>query len=367
MYRKFLLAPDKFKGTFHAEELCELLSEAVLNRFPNAEIRAIPMTDGGEGMTNAYLRIRGGREERVVVTGPDGNPVEATYGILTDGTGVAEMSAAAGLARLTGAPDPLNATTAGVGEMLLAMRRAGAKRILLGIGGSATNDCGVGMAAAMGWKFFDEFGSPVEPKAKNLFLIEHIERPETPFGLEVTAACAVANPLWGPEGATLRFGDRKGAIGETADLLEVGIRHFAAVLARELDAKTASLRGAGSGGGLGAGAVAFLNAELCPGAGHLIESANFREFIKNSDIVITGEGRLDGRSANGKVVAEVGHCAKEAGIPCIALCGCFGPGAEELYGHGVTGMFSAVNGRETLATKEDILLLADNVLRLLEV
>lgn len=371
MYRRFLLAPDKFKGTLRADEICDLLSAAIIRRMPDAEIRALPMADGGEGLTNAYLRILGGREERVMVTGPEGGFVEAMYGVMADGTGVAEFSSAAGLTLVKGAKDPLHATSRGVGELLIAMKRAGAKRILLGLGGSATNDCGIGMAYALGWRFYDKDGTELAPLAVNLEKIERIVSPDEPYGLPVTAACDVDNPLWGPEGATYTFGAQKGADKETLDRLEKGMRHFAMVLSRELGFTGSAGKGAGAAGGAGAAVLAFLKGSLRPGTEMLLDAARFDELLKNTDIVITGEGRIDAQSAHGKAPVGVAKRAKAAGVPCIALCGSIGPGAEALYDLGVTAMFSAVAGvrtAETLAAtaEQDLIALADNVLRLIE-
>lgn len=364
------MAPDKFKGTLRADEVCDILSAAIIRRLPEAEIRALPMADGGEGMTDAFLRILGGREERVMVTGPEGGFVEAMYGIMSDGTGVAEFSAAAGLSLVKGEKDPLHATSRGVGELLLAMKRAGAKRILLGLGGSATNDCGIGMAHALGWRFFGEDGAELAPLALNLGKVARITPPETPFGLSVTAACDVDNPLWGPEGATAVFGPQKGAVGETAEELEKGIRKFAQVLGRDLGFTGASAKGAGAAGGAGAAVLAFLKGTLLPGIELLLDAAHFDELLFNTDVVITGEGRLDGQSVRGKAPAGVAKRAKAAGVPCIALCGSVEPGAEALYDLGVTAMFSALSACKTPeALKEtaahDLTALTDNVLRLL--
>ena len=337
--KKVILAPDSFKGTLSAREVCAIEAEAVRRVLPEAEAVCLPLSDGGEGLVEAVLGIVPGERRRAEVRGPFGEPVEAAYGVLPDGTAVLEMAAAAGLPLAGNRLRPLEASTFGVGQLLVRAAEDGAGRILLGLGGSCTNDCGIGMAAALGYRFLDESGAEVPPLAKNLGKIRRMVRPETPLGVELLAACDVDSPLLGERGATYTFGPQKGADAEALALLEAGMASFARVLEDFCGWDAASLPGAGAAGGLGA-MLAALGARLTPGAELVLESAGF-------------DGLLRG-----------------AGVPCAALCGSIGPGAEALYGCGLTAMFSAVRGCGTFeevrrSAAEDLGALTENVLRLL--
>ena len=330
---RIILAPDSFKGTLSAGEICRIERAAVLERFPGAEVICIPMADGGEGMAAAYRKIIGGEKITAEVCGPLGMPVQAEYAMLPDRTAVIEMAAAAGLPLMGEKRDPLRAGTRGVGELLLHALKMGARRILLGLGGSATNDMGCGMAAALGWKFYDEAGE-IEPLAKNLIRVTRIQ-PGAPFPIPVTAACDVQNPLLGPQGASAVYGPQKGVNPENYDLLEGGLANIARLLSFK------ELPGAGAAGGLGAGVALFLKGRLQPGIEMLLDAAKFDELLGRSDLVITGEGRMDAQSANGKVPMGVGLRCRAAGVPCIAICGSLGEGAEEMRNYGVSAMYAA--------------------------
>ena len=230
MFRRFLLAPDSFKGTLEAAEVCEIFAEAIRSEVPDAQIAAIPMADGGEGMTETYLKLLGGARISVQVTGPLGAPVEGFYGRLNDGRAVIEMAAAAGLPLAGEVRDPLNASSFGVGELIRHAVEHGAQRILLGLGGSATNDLGVGMAAALGWRFLDEAGAGLAPLAKNLGRVARILPPEKALPCAVTAACDVRNPLLGDDGATAVYGPQKGVTAQLRPILEAGIGHVSEML-----------------------------------------------------------------------------------------------------------------------------------------
>lgn len=370
MLHRFLLAPDKFKGTIEATRVCEILSEAIRSHIPHAEIRSVPMADGGEGMTRAYLSVLGGELHALSVQGPNGKNVDAEYGILPDGTAVMEMSSAAGLWRTEGKNNPLYATTYGVGELLLYLARNGIKKVLLGLGGSATNDCGIGMASALGWKFLDKNDNELPALAISLSKIETILPPREELPLQVIAACDVDNPLCGPMGATRVFGPQKGADPNMVELLEHGMQHFATALERDVLANVSDLRGAGAAGGMGAGVAAFLGGTLQPGIEMLLDAVQFNDLLKDVDLVITGEGRIDAQSAHGKVPAGVAQRAKRFGVPCIALCGSSADGADALYDCGVTAMFSAVRTVTTMeeishTCEDDLRILVDNVIRLM--
>ena len=368
--KTFLLAPDSFKGTLSASQVCAIQSSVIRKHVPDAVIHTIPMADGGEGMVESYLGIMGGRRAIATVTAPLGGTVDAVYGILPDGSAVMEMVAAAGLPLVAGRENPLEATTRGVGELLLHAYANGIQKILLGIGGSCTNDCGIGMAAALGFRFLDHSGSPVEPLAKNLGQIEQILPPDTLPELELRVACDVDNPLLGEHGATYTFGPQKGADTTMLSQLEAGMAHFAQILTAFCGAPVAELPGSGAAGGLGAALRMLLGGRLMPGAELLLDSVGFDTLLREADIVLTGEGRIDWQSARGKVPGTVGRRCAAAGVPCIALCGSIGTGAGKLYDSGISAIFSAVQGicsfdevRQTSAASLEFL--TDAVLRLL--
>lgn len=342
--KQFVVAPDSFKGTMEAQKVCEIISASIKRHFPASQVTCVPMADGGEGMVDAYLNILGGCKVPLTVTGLLGKPVDCSYGVLPDGTAVMEMAACAGLLLLNDedTPDPLHTTTYGVGEMLTHAEQHGIRRVLLGIGGSATIDCGLGMAQALGYRFYDKDGAQLLAATYNMEKIEAIEKPERLPALELIVACDVDNPLCGENGATYTFGKQKGVSEEMMPVLDANMEHLAGVIAKELGADVKDLPGAGAAGGMGAALMAFLGAQLHPGADLLLDVVKFDQMMEDTDIVFTGEGRIDWQSARGKVPVSVARRAKKAGVPCIALCGSVGEGAERVYDHGVTAVFSSV-------------------------
>lgn len=370
MFKRFVLAPDSFKGTLEATEVCEILSEAIYAEVPDAQITAIPMADGGEGMTAAVLKLMGGARVEVDVTGPLGAPVRGFYGMLKDGSAVIEMAAAAGLPLAGDVRDPLRATTRGVGELIRHAAEHGARRILLGLGGSATNDMGAGMAAALGWRFLDESGAELAPLAENLGKIARILPPKEQLPCPVVAACDVRNPLLGDDGATAVYGPQKGVTAQLRPVLEAGIARVSGMLKAMLGIPLQNVPGSGAAGGMGAGVLAFLGGSLKPGVELLLDAVDFDAKLRDAEAVFTGEGRMDRQSANGKVPMGVGLRCKRAGVPCIALCGSLGEGAEEMRKYGVTACFSAVRGETDFARiqkscRDDLYRLARSVVRLM--
>jgi len=370
MMKSFVLAPDSFKGTLDATELCDIWENAILAHIPDANVRRLPMADGGEGMVASYLSVMGGRRRAVSVSGPFGAPVDAIYGILPDGSAVMEMAACAGLPLVGERKDPMHATTYGVGEMIRHLAAQGVTNILIGIGGSATNDCGIGMAAAFGYRFLDVKRIDVEPLAGNMGRIRHIVKPPFLPDLSVTVACDVVNPLYGPNGATYTYGRQKGVDENMQPVLDAGLKNIAAIVKNDLKADVANLPGAGAAGGLGAGLVAFLGAKLVPGIEMFLDAVGFDRILVDTDIVLTGEGCIDAQSIYGKVPVGVATRAKAAKVPCIALCGSIGPGAEAVYDYGITAMFSSVCSVSDFESikktcRGDMALLADAVVRLI--
>ena len=370
--KKYILAPDSFKGTLSAAEVCEIQAAVIRKYMPDAQIHSIPMSDGGEGMVQSFLNVIGGRRIAVPVTGPLGGTVDAVYGLLPDGSAVMEMAAAAGLPLAAGRPDPLRASTFGVGQLLLDAAARGVRKVLLGLGGSATNDCGIGMAAALGFQFLGADGRPLDPSAVNLGKICGIQEPEHLPELEISAACDVNNPLLGPTGATYTFGPQKGADEAMLEQLESGMYRFAQVLTEHYGTSGADEPGAGAAGGMGTAVLRLLGGTLKPGIELLLDAVNFDELVRDADMVFTGEGRIDWQSAHGKVPMGVGQRCRRAGVPCIALCGSVGKNAEDLYACGITAIFSAIQNITTFEAlqntgRKDLEFLTDAVMRMLTI
>lgn len=368
--KKIILAPDSFKGTLSARAVCDIEESVLRSHLPEAEIHAIPMADGGEGMVESYLNIIGGERITAAVSGPLGDTVDAAYGILPDGSAVMEMAAAAGLPLVEGRKNPLQTSSYGVGELLAHAQKRGVKKILMGLGGSCTNDCGIGMASALGYRFEDSVGAAVEPLAMNLERIERIVAPAALPDMEIVAACDVDNPLLGKNGATYTFGPQKGADDAMLARLEAGMTHFEQVLREYCGTAAADIPGAGAAGGMGAAVLLLLHGTLKSGIELLLDSVHFDDLVRDADMVFTGEGRIDWQSAHGKVPMGVGLRCKRAGVPCVALCGSIGKDAQAVYDCGITSIFSAVKGVTTFEEiqktgGEDLRFLTDAAVRLL--
>ena len=334
---KIVIAPDSFKESLSARMVCEAIARGIRRVHPDAMIDMVPMADGGEGTVDALVAATGGRLCRTFVTGPLNQPVEATWGILggEPETAVLEMASASGLALVpVDQRNPLVTTTYGTGELLRAALNAGVKRIIAGIGGSATNDGGVGAAQAMGVAFLNNRGQPcpVPLTGGALFDVASIDVGDVEKrlrGVTLSVACDVANPLCGPLGAVAVYAPHKGATPDQVVLLDRNLAHLAAIVKRDLGKDILNLPGGGAAGGLGAGMVAFLKARLQSGVQIVMEATRLADRIADADLVITGEGRIDRQSMMGKVIGGVGQAARKAGVPVIALVGCVGQGAEE--------------------------------------
>jgi len=342
---KILIAPDSFKGTLTAAQACDIIARAFLSVFPGAEAHTLPLADGGEGMARAWHAACGGELRAATVSGPYGEPVGAEYLLLPDATAVLETASCAGLelARPRGL-DPEKTTARGLGELMLAARGAGATRVLLGLGGSATNDAGCGMAYALGWRFYDSAGASFCPVGGTLAQIEKIEPPRTSFALPVTAACDVQAPLYGPEGAAYIYAPQKGADPTMVERLDRGLRHVASVYAPAL----ADEPGAGAAGGLGFGVLAFLGGQLRPGVDLLLDCAGFDALLAGAGLAITGEGRMDAQTLQGKAPCGVLRRAQAHGVPVLGICGCLGQGGAALLSAGFAGLYPAVEAPRSL-------------------
>jgi glycerate kinase len=351
---KIVLAPDKFKGCLSAAEVCRAITAGLRRVDPAIEIDPCPMADGGEGTVAALVAATNGRLLTARVTGPlPEMKVDATFGMLGDGeTAVIEMAAASGLALLKPEQrNPLYTTTYGTGELLNAAIEAGARQILLGIGGSATNDAGIGCAQATGHTIILEEGEPAantEPLVgqdlPRIVLIKR-HRGERTDGVPITIACDVTNPLYGPTGAAHIFAPQKGATPDQVEQLDAALRQFARRLNKDDLAQTP---GAGAAGGLGFGMLALYGADLRRGIDIVIDATRLRDRLRDADLCITGEGKLDAQSAHGKAVLGVAALCREAGVPCVALAGAI-EDADGLMGNeGLTAAFSICNRPMTL-------------------
>ncbi|MGH3117597.1 MAG: glycerate kinase family protein [Gaiellales bacterium] len=320
---KIVIAPDKFKGTLSATEVAEAMMRGARRVHPDASFALRPMADGGEGTVAALLAARGGRATTHIVTDPLGSKVHAEIGAMEDGTACIEMAAASGLQLVsTDRRDPLTARSDGTGELIQVAVDAGVRRIVVGVGGSATVDGGTGAARARGWRFLDAAGNDLAPGGGALVGLTRID-PEGTRRLEadIVGACDVDSPLLGAVGAARRFARQKGADVAATDRLEEGLARLAERIREDLDLDVASLPGAGAGGGMGAGLVAFFGARLEPGFDLVARESSLAAVLEDADLVVTGEGRLDQSSLRGKVPVGVARAARAARTTCLAVVG----------------------------------------------
>lgn len=344
---KIVIAPDSFKGSCSTIGAAQNIEDGFRRIFPDVQAVKIPIADGGEGTVDAMVLGAGGKVHTCTVTGPMGQPVEARYGILDDGTAVVELAAASGLPLVPdGQRDPTLATTYGTGEVIMEALKAGCRRVIIGLGGSATNDGGVGLAQALGVSFRDAEGKELPFGGGALSRLHTIDisniHPlvkETEFII----ASDVDSPLCGPHGASHVFGPQKGADPATVQLLDSALLHYAHVLKDQLGQDILELPGAGAAGGTTASLVALFGAVIRPGIQVVLDAAHFDQHVQDADLVITGEGRIDGQSIHGKVPVGVGQRAHQFGVPVLAIVGDIGPGAEACYDYGVDAILSTVN------------------------
>lgn len=378
---KIILIPDSFKGTLSSSKICSILSEEIRKQFPHCEIISIPVADGGEGSVDCFLTALGGTKLFVKVKGPLFEDMDAYYGLLnnspsaadTKPTAVIEMAACAGLPLVEHKKDPLNVTTYGVGQLILAAAKQGAQKIIVGLGGSCTTDGGCGAAAAVGVKFFDKQGREFIPTGGSLSDIAHIDTSSVDpliSQTEILAMCDIENPMHGPTGAAYVFAPQKGATPEIVKVLDNGLKHLDVVLQRNLGLRVANVPGSGAAGALGAGMMAFFGAQLQMGIETVLDTVNFSDALVDTDYVFTGEGKLDSQSLRGKVVIGVARRAKQAHVPVIALVGGAESNIEAAYDMGVTAVFPINRLPEDFSVSknksaENLAATAADVLRLL--
>ncbi|MEX0926412.1 MAG: glycerate kinase [Dehalococcoidia bacterium] len=351
--KKIVIAPQGFKGSLTAMQIAQAIASGVKRVLPETETILVPMADGGDGTLQSLVDSSGGQIMKTTVTDPLGRPVEAEWGALGDGvTAVVEMARSSGLALLgLDELDPLHATTYGVGELFKAALDSGHRRFIVGIGGSATNDGGAGMAQALGARLLDADGEELPRGGAALASLDKIDVSGMDPRLsetEVAVACDVNNPLCGPTGASVIFGPQKGATPELVHQLDVALARYAEVLHRDLGADVADIPGAGAAGGLGAGLMAFMNAELKAGVDIVLEAVALDKHLENADLVITGEGQFDKSTVFNKTPVGVARVAKARSIPVIGFAGSLGEGFAAVHEHGIDAVFSLVSGPMTL-------------------
>ncbi|MDD9312093.1 glycerate kinase [Cytobacillus firmus] len=350
---KIVIAPDSFKESLSALEAANAIERGFKAIFPNAQYKKMPMADGGEGTVQSLADATGGTIIERSVTGPLGEPVKAFFGLMGDGkTAVIEMAAASGLHLVPKEiRNPLLTSTRGTGELIAAAMDTGVKHIIIGIGGSATNDAGAGMIQALGGKLLDKTGSEIGPGGGSLADLSAIDMSNLDSRIRdvhFEVACDVDNPLTGPRGASAVFGPQKGATPEMAELLDRNLGHFADVAEHALGKPFRDIEGAGAAGGIGGSLLAFLNADLKRGIEIVLEAVNFEEEVKGADLVITGEGRIDSQTIHGKTPIGVAKAAKKHGIPVIGLAGSLSEDSHIVHEHGIDALFSIVPGVITL-------------------
>lgn len=345
-----LLAPDKFRGSLTARQVADAMAEGVRLAALTAEIFTLPLADGGEGTAQVLTDVMAGRWHTATVSDPFGRPVEAGFGVSGDGsTAFVEMAQASGLALLDKRErDPGRANTFGTGELIQKAVEQGVGHVIMGIGGSATNDGGVGMAAAFGWQFLNQKGEPLPPIGNYLAHIRQLVPPPIlPFAnVKFSVACDVDNPLCGPDGATRVYGPQKGATPRQLTELDHGLRNLARLIHDQFGLDVADVPGAGAAGGLGAGALFFLNAQLRPGADVVLNAVDFDRRAAEADLILTGEGKLDHQTVQGKLIKRLVERAGKT--PVVALCGTLDLNSADLNALGVRAAFSVLTKPQSL-------------------
>lgn len=370
--RKVILIPDSFKGTMSSSEICQIMRSVILEHYPDCEVVSIPVADGGEGSVDAFLDAVGGKKVYKEVTGPyPGEKVQGYYGILPDNVAVIEMAAAAALPMVGERKNPAKTTTYGVGELMIDAARKGVRKIILGLGGSATNDAACGLASACGISFYNAKGEKFTPLGESMDEVVRIDTStmdEDLKKIEIVTMCDIDNPFYGPEGAPAIYGPQKGADEEMVKVLDQKMRVLSEVMKRDCGVDVQSIPGSGAAGGMGGGMAAYFKSKLQMGIETVLETVHFDDLLEGTDFVYTGEGKIDGQSLRGKVVIGVARKAKAKCVKVIAIVGDIGDDIENAYKEGVTGIFStnrvAVPYKEARPrAKSDLRLTVDNLLR----
>ena len=369
---KIIIAPQSFKGSLTAKEATNIILDSAKSVFPNAELVGLPIADGGDGTLETIIDATNGELINSNVKGPDNKIVEASWGLFNseknEKTAIIEMARASGLAMLDpNNLDPFNSTTFGTGELIINAVKNGAKKIILGIGGSATNDCGIGVAKAVGIKFLDSKKNEIDNNVANFSKICEINlnnfNPELK-NIKFEVACDVTNTLCGIEGASYIYGPQKGASIDDIKILDKNLLHIGNLIEKELNLNVLNLKGGGAAGGLGAGMVAFFGATLRPGVDIIFDTLNVEEKIKDADLIITGEGQFDISSTYNKAPTAIAKLGKKYNIPSIGISGSFGEGFDKLDEFGILSKSTLIN---KISTLDDNIKNADNLLKIASV
>ncbi len=373
--KKVVLIPDSFKGTLSSSQICEIMKHKVAGYFPDCEVVSIPVADGGEGSVDCFITALGGERINTIVKNPFYEDMDSFYGIIADGnTAVIEMAACAGLPLAGDRKDPRKTTTYGVGQLILDAAKRGVKKIIVGLGGSSTNDGGCGAAAAVGVKFLNRKGEEFVPAGGTLADIEKIDisgRAEILNGIEIITMCDIDNPMYGPTGAAHIFGPQKGADPEMVLFLDKGLKHLSEVMKKDLNKDLSKTRGAGAAGAMGAGMLAFFDSKLQMGIETVLDTVKFSSVISDADMIFTGEGKIDSQSLRGKVVIGVAKRAKKQNIPVTVISGGADNDIGGAYDLGVTSIFTINRLPEAFETSrfksiENMTFAVDNIMRLIK-
>ncbi|PKM69535.1 MAG: glycerate kinase [Firmicutes bacterium HGW-Firmicutes-19] len=372
--KKIICIPDSFKGTLSSAAVCDIMEKSIHHHFEQCNVVKIEVADGGEGSVDAFLAAVGGRKVTVSVNNPYFEPMESFYGILDGNVAVVEMAAAAGLPLVNDRPNPMETTTYGVGELIVAALKQGCKKIIVGLGGSSTNDGGCGAACAIGVRFYDAFGESFVPTGKSLIDIARIDISGVDSlldGVEIITMCDIDNPMYGLKGAAHIFSPQKGADNEMVLKLDEGLQHLSNIIKEQLKLDVSTIPGGGAAGAMGAGMVAFFNSRLQMGIETILDLVEFDHLIEDADLIFTGEGKIDSQSLQGKVPIGVAKRAKKAGVDVIAVVGTIGSDIDAAYQLGITAIFS-INPEPVpfevakLKSEGNLTLTMDNILRLLK-
>jgi len=372
--KNILLIPDSFKGTMSSEEICSIMDKAIKNHYPEALVKQIPVADGGEGSVDAFLQALGGDKRFMTVQGPFGKPMESFYGVVKKSTAVIEMAACAGLPLVGDDLFPDRTTTYGVGQLILAAAKSGCNEIIVGLGGSSTNDGGCGAAAACGVLFKDEKGIDFIPTGGTLHKVASIDcsgLDKALEGVSITTMCDIDNPFYGPKGAAYIFGPQKGANPEMVRTLNANLESLASVIKNDCNLDVQAIPGSGAAGGMGGGMAAFFGSTLQMGIETVLDTVNFDKLLEKADLVLTGEGKIDSQSLRGKVVIGVARRAKKANVPVVAVVGDISDDVEGAYDEGVSAIFSinrlAVDFKiAKTRAKQDMEKTVDNLMRFIK-
>ncbi|HOA19987.1 MAG TPA: glycerate kinase [Sedimentibacter sp.] len=370
---KAVLIPDSFKGTLSSIEICTIISDKIYKHFPHCHVVSIPVADGGEGSVDCFLSALGGEKIVETVSSPYFEDMESFYGLIDD-TAVIEMAACAGLPLVEDRKNPSLTTTYGVGQLIMAAAKKRCKKIIVGLGGSSTNDGGCGAAAAVGVKFYDKKGNEFIPIGKTLIDIDRIDlshKAKELDNIEIITMCDIDNPMYGTTGAAYIFGPQKGADEKMILELDKGLKNLCDVIERETGKDLKDVPGSGAAGAMGAGMIAFFNSVLQMGIETVLDTVKFDEIIEDADMIFTGEGRIDSQSLRGKVVIGVGKRAKNKNIPVTVIAGGAANNIDDAYDMGVTSIFTINRLPEDFEisrhkSKENLEATIDNILRLIK-